>query len=61
MAKQQKLTFRFHNPNSDEVTADFLIKLFAEVNRPRVERLILEAIEAEEQKALSAQETDFDR
>ena len=41
--KQRKLNYRFHNPNSAEVTADFLCKLLVEVNAAKVERAIEEA------------------
>lgn len=36
--KQGKLTYRFHNPNSVEDTADFLYRLLLEVNMGKVER-----------------------
>lgn len=35
--KKQKLQYHFHNPNTDEDTADFLLRLFVEVNRPKVD------------------------
>ena len=41
--KQRKLNYRFHNPNSAEVTADFLCKLLVEANAGKVERAIEEA------------------
>ena len=43
--KKRKLNYRFHNPNSDEVTADFLLKIFIEVNKEKVEKAILKAAE----------------
>ena len=46
--KKRKLEYRFHNPNSVEDTADFLAKLFIEVNKPKVERAIREAMESGE-------------
>lgn len=41
--KQRKLSYRFHNPNSAEDTADFLCKLLVEANAGKVERAIEEA------------------
>lgn len=39
---KRKLNYRFHNPNSAEDTAEFLCKLFVEVNAGKVERAIEE-------------------
>ena len=44
--KKTKLHFTFHNPNTPEATADFLVKLFIEVNQPKIEQAIREAQEA---------------
>ena len=41
--KQRKLSYRFHNPNSAEDTADFLCMLLIEANAGKVERAIEEA------------------
>ena len=41
--KQTKLKYRFHNPNSDEVTADLVYKILMDVNSGKVERAIREA------------------
>ena len=41
--KQKKLNYRFHNPNSAEVTANFLCNLLIEANAGKVERAIEEA------------------
>lgn len=41
--KQQKLSFSFHNPNTAEVTANYLLKLFVEVNRSKVDDAIRQA------------------
>lgn len=38
--KKQKLNYRFHNPNSAEVTADYILKVFIEVNEGKVEQAI---------------------
>ena len=44
--KKPKLHYTFHNPNGPEETAAFLIKLFIEVNQPKVEQIIRQAQEA---------------
>ena len=44
--QKRKLNYRIYNPNSPENTADFLVKLFIEVNQPKVEQMIHQAQEA---------------
>ena len=39
------LNYNFFNPNTVEDTADFLLKLFVEVNRPKVDAAIRKAAE----------------
>lgn len=34
---KQKLRFRFHNPNSAEITADYIARLFVEVDHAKLE------------------------
>lgn len=36
--KKRKLNYRFHNPNSEKETADFLCKLLIEANTNKVEQ-----------------------
>ena len=43
--KKRKLNYRFHNPNTAEVTADFLLKVIIEANEDKVEKAIREAAE----------------
>lgn len=45
VAKQQ-LQYQFHNPNTVEDTADFLLHLFVEVNRPKVDRAVQSGIQS---------------
>jgi hypothetical protein len=40
-----KLNYRFHNPNSVEATADYILKVFIEANGGKVEKAIQEATE----------------
>ena len=41
--KQRKSNYRFHNPNSEEDTTDFLYKLLIEANAGKAERAVKEA------------------
>lgn len=41
--KRKKLNYRFHNPNPEGVTAEFLLKILVEANAKKVERAIGEA------------------
>ena len=41
--KQSELKFSFHNPNTVEDTANYLLKLFVEVNRGKVDDAIRQA------------------
>ena len=43
--KKQKLNYRLHNPNTAEVTADYILKVFIEVNAKKVERVMQEVAE----------------
>lgn len=43
--KKQKLNYRFHNPNTAEVTVDYILKVFIEVNEKKVERVMQEVAE----------------
>lgn len=40
--QKQKLTYHFHNPNTDEVLADFLLKLFVEANYEKILQQVLQ-------------------
>lgn len=51
--KKCKLNYRFHNPNTPEKTADYIVKLFVEVNENKVKRALAEVadkIEDEEKE-----------
>ena len=43
--KKRKLNYRFHNPNTAEVTANYLVKILVEVNAKKVEKAIEIAME----------------
>ncbi len=38
--RKQKLNYRFHNPNLADVTADYILQVFMEVNAKKVEQAI---------------------
>lgn len=40
---KRKLNYRFHNPNPPATTADYIARLFVEVNTGKVEAAIQEA------------------
>lgn len=42
--KKRKLNYRFHNPNTAAETADYILKVFMEVNAGKVEAAIREAV-----------------
>lgn len=42
---KKKLNYRFHNPNPADVTADYILKVFLEVNEKKVEQAIKAATE----------------
>lgn len=43
-----RLNYSFNNPNSVEDTAEMLLKLFIEANKPRVEKAIKTAVQSSE-------------
>lgn len=49
-AKKTKPNFRFHNPNTAEETAEYIAKIFVEVNQAKVERMLQEAAPESEGK-----------
>lgn len=48
--KKRKLNYRFHDPNPPAVAADYIMKIFVEVNTPKVERAIRAAAEEADQE-----------
>lgn len=42
ISKRKKLNYRFHNPNTPEVTADYIVKILIEVNKKKVDRILEE-------------------
>lgn len=46
--KKQKLNFRFHNPNTPEATADYITKIFMEVNQKKLDKILGEEVSKRE-------------
>ncbi|UYJ14546.1 MAG: hypothetical protein OGM13_02045 [Lachnospiraceae bacterium] len=42
--KKDKLNYRIHDPNSAEDTAKYLLKIYIEANREKVDRIIRESL-----------------
>lgn len=49
MLKKRKLNYIFYNPNTAEVTAEYILKIMIEANEKKVEKAIQKA--SEEKKA----------
>lgn len=45
--KRCKLHYTIHNPNSAEATADFLMGLFVEANRDRIDYMLKEKLQTD--------------
>ena len=48
--KKRKLNYRFHNPNTAEATADYILKIMIEANKGKVDQVMQEAAEGIEQE-----------
>lgn len=51
---KKKLNYRFHNPNPDSQTANYILKVFLESNRQKVENAVQQAA----QEAQAEEETE---
>lgn len=40
---KKKLNYRFHNPNPADVAAEYILKVFIQVNIPKVEKAVRDA------------------
>ncbi len=48
--KKQTLNYRFHNPNTAEATADYIVKILLEANRGKAEQAIQTACQPPRQE-----------
>ena len=53
--KKQKLNYRFHDLNSAEATADYILQVLVNMNRTKIERLLREGV-PEQQEVDKAEE-----
>ncbi|MPN10687.1 hypothetical protein SDC9_157984 [bioreactor metagenome] len=44
IASNTKLNFRFHNTNTPEATADYILKIFIEAGKRKLDKAIQEAV-----------------
>lgn len=51
--KKQALNYRFHNPNTAEATADYILKILLEANRGKAEQAIQAASQLSRQEESS--------
>lgn len=54
---KKELKFHFHNPNSAEVTAEYLLGVFIEANRKKVENTL--KAEAQKQSEKETKKGDY--
>lgn len=54
--KKRNLTFRFHDPNPPGAAAEHILKVFLEVNAPKVEQAIRAAMAAGDPEQPAEQE-----
>ena len=50
LVRESKLSYNFFNPNTVEITADYLLKLFVEVNQRKVDDAIRQAAQTEPER-----------
>lgn len=50
--KKQALNYRFHNPNTAEATAGYIVKILLEANRGKAEQAIQTASQLPQQKEM---------
>ena len=48
--QEQNYIFRFHNPNTEEVTAAFFLRTAVEANAQKIEEMIVHIVSSKEPK-----------
>ncbi len=48
--RKQKLTYQFHNPNTSETAADYLLKILIEANTKKVDLVIQKAADCQNEQ-----------
>lgn len=57
--REKKLNFRFHDPNSEARTAEYILELFFEVDREKVE-MAIQAADFDDPELFDAGLADFE-
>jgi len=55
IVNKRKLNYQFHNPNSVEATANYILKVFLEVNSKKVEEAIRKAADQDSPETVSCE------
>lgn len=58
--KKRELTYRFHNPNPENVTVDYLLEILIEANAKKVQAAIQEAAALQETEEEPSEEDTLD-
>ncbi len=58
--KKREITYRFHNPNPENVAADYLLGILIEANEKKVQAAIREAAALQESEAEPSEEDTLD-
>ena len=48
--QKRKLIYQFHKPNTEEKTAEYILSIFLDVDRKKVERNLAKELEKEEKQ-----------
>lgn len=54
---KKKLSYRFHNPNPDNQMANYILRVFMEVNRQKAEQAVQQAAQEVQTKEETEDET----
>lgn len=59
IAKKTELKFHFHNPNTKEETADYILKILIESNKRKLDRILRETAGERERRGEGYQENGY--
>lgn len=48
--RKRKLNYQFHNPNTSETAADYLLKILIEANTKKVDHVIQKAVDCQNEQ-----------
>lgn len=49
MAKQPQLRYRFHNPNTAEATAEYILQVLVDANRAKIDGMLREGVQPQQE------------